>query len=193
MDLEEIYPVEDCSDEIRSAITNFCDNITESYTIGSRRWSIWSLIRDHIDQPLEEWIQRKGPKRIFSGERFSEFCKARKQNEVDLHLSQRYRWYREKIPASDIDTLRNLTRFIYRLRTKSESSFYFSKIRSPYYRSGEEKPFCELCWKKSQAQEEIDSGKPFSMRSERFCTDHDPRHPNSLYRTDHNNKQALRR
>lgn len=191
MDLEELKSIEGCSAEIKGALQNFCDNFTESYTSRSRRWSIWSLLRNHFDRSIDLWLHNKGADNFFQGENFSDFCKHKGLSEADIYISQRYRRYRDRIPATDIDALRTLVLFCNRQPPQSVSTYFYTKRRSPYYRKGERTPFCELCWKNNQAQQELYSGKHFSQKSDRFCIDHDPRDPYSLYRTDHNNRQAF--
>ncbi|WP_280570136.1 hypothetical protein [Chromohalobacter sp. 296-RDG] len=191
MDLEELEPIEGCSEELEGAMKCFRDNVTKSYTTNSRRWSIWSLLRNHFDKPIEQWLNNKGAEDFFQGESFSVFCKSKGPSEADLYISQRYKRYRGSIPTPDIDTLRNLLLFCHLTPPKSTSTFFYSKTLTSQYRKGGRTPFCELCWKESQAQKELDSGENFSLKSDRFCADHDPRDPYSLYRTDHNNRQAF--
>lgn len=191
MDLEELNPVKGSSKEIEEAINSFRNNVTESYTIGSRRWSIWSLLRNHFDKPIERWLNTKGEEDFFKGESFSAFCKSRGLSEADLYISQRYKKCHGNIPTPDIDTLRNLLLFCHLNIPKTVSTYFFSKVRSPHYKKGGKTRFCELCWKENQAQQELDSGEPFSLKSDRFCADHDPRNAYSRYRTDHNNRQAF--
>lgn len=191
MDLEEIKPVEGCSEELKVALQGFRDNVTESYTTGSRRWSIWSLLGDHFDQPLELLLNTNGAENFFQGERFSAFCKRTSFDEADLYLSSIFKKYNTRLRAADIDILRSVISFCDDRRPMKISSYYFSKTRSPYYRKGGRPPFCELCWKRSQAHQELHDGEKFSLKTERFCADHDPRNPDSMYRTDHNNRKAF--
>ncbi|QEL10637.1 hypothetical protein [Kushneria phosphatilytica] len=191
---EDFYllnPVPGCSPELAEALINFRDNVTESHTTGSRRWSIWSLVRDALDESVNACLKRHNMENLLSGEAFSEFCKKRSADRADIQISERFKKYKNTSATADADVIRKVLRFCSYRDSKHTSNYYFSKTKTQTNRTGRQKPHCELCWKKSRAAQEIDLGKDFSLESSRFCEEHDPRNPKSLYRTDHNKRDLF--
>lgn len=71
---EDFYllnPVPGCSPELAEALINFRENVTESHSTHSRRWSIWSLAGRNLDRSIAQTMAAYGLLKMFDKETFS--------------------------------------------------------------------------------------------------------------------------
>lgn len=190
MQHEYLKPVEGCSEELEQALINFRDNVTESYTTHSRRWSIWSLVRDYLDEGIQLCLQKTGDGGFFEGDRFSEFCKRHGKTETDIHITQRYKYFSKGVSSKDIDQLRYIAFFCYRKEPYHTSNYYRNKVKTSLLKEYDGADYCELCWRLTRRNKR---DRPIDIQSSRFCEIHNPKDHNSLYRADHNQKENFRK
>ncbi|QJQ94825.1 MULTISPECIES: hypothetical protein [Halomonadaceae] len=191
MDLEELEVVKGCSSELAAAVSSFRDNVTVSHTTRSRRWSIWSAVKAHLDSAAKQALCNQGLQNPFVGDSFSDFMKKRDLKEADIHLSAICKPYSNTDLVFDIDVLRGVLRFCHSCAPSHQESKFFAKQRTTFGKNKPRSLFCELCWRKTQGAVELNSGEPYTLASMRFCEEHDPSKPHSLYRTDHNKRKLF--
>lgn len=87
--------------------------------------------------------------------------------------------------------MRNVLLFCHNKKPKHTQTHFIAKEKYSKVSRAWHKSFCELCWRKSQAEEELRNGAKHTNKSMRFCEKHDPRDKNSFYRRDHNKRNNL--
>ena len=189
--------VSGCDPALKAAIDAFSQACTSSHSTKSKVFSIWSLVQKYVELPLKTYLDGYGylkyPK-CFNGDNLA---KAIRQNayavEDTLRLCIR-RLIDEGLDNAAA-TLESLIYLIYfckahkPTRSVGENALRGAAKRIPLHRfDGQHYPYCELCWKlsmKAASESDQNSDQRFSAR---FCRDHDQKNPQSLYRTDHNQR-----
>ncbi|MCR4160422.1 helix-turn-helix domain-containing protein [Kerstersia gyiorum] len=205
---------EGCPSVVAAAVHRFEQACTPSYTTASRRYSIWSLVREHMDAPVAETLQAlKLPDLL--GHSFSRWLELGCERGERVRLerfSKNIRALQRAFKAEFhpglhalLDTLCEVGFFV--LSRKPRISVGVSKERASQAvnygrRQSSDYPFCELCWKHSMravAEEKAKkktAGKHVPLAeiirfSSRFCADHNPSDPASRYRVDHRYRQRF--
>lgn len=174
--------------ELESALKDFMLQCTASYNVVSRKFSIWSLLRIHLDEPIANTLLRLGPN-TFNGS-FSNWLRFRTMAEANLFfkLSIRANQFNSELVAN-LESLLEVSYFS--LARKPSKRVENSKLRGSIQLNYRKKvdhrhyPYCELCWRLCQAAERNIENPEKTLATLRFCSEHDPSVPNSRYRQDH--------
>lgn len=200
-----------CPELVRVAVAAFEQACTPSYTMTSRRYSIWSKVREYLDVPVAQALDALGQPRLLGGP-FSLWL------EMGLERGERKRLWRlstahratvhealPKQPPHDphltalLETLYEIGIFVSLRRArksvgvkpqKAAEAVNHGRKVSPDY------PFCELCWRETMravAEGSEDGGRTDTAWrfSARFCAEHNPSDPTSRYRVDHRYQQRF--
>lgn len=189
---------------------------TLSHTTKSRRWSIWSLTRRHIDPTLKAYLARFDATwyaDLFGAGGFSGCAKANPKKTEDRIRSIIIDHNKSIVWNPEIEaTFESLLEII--LFCRARPSRHGVDESGPALRgqgpsnqrafNDEHYPYCELCWRLAMAAEAekaqnpcrpISSGPSNSQAgmglSRRFCSIHDPHNPKSKYRADHNYRETF--
>lgn len=175
--------------QLETGIRHFVLECGPSYTIASRRYSIWSLLSRHIDSPVSEAFKRLGTPHLFEGS-FSKWLRDSNMAAMRLFFKSLYRSNETNSElTANIESLVDLSYFIL-ARHPSKKISVPGKRGAPQFnhrRNVDHRhyPYCELCWKFCQAAERNLEHPEENYATQRFCADHDPSIPHSKYRNDH--------
>lgn len=191
-----------CDPRITMAVRSFDAACSPSYTVTSKRWSVWRLVGEHIEPAVVEAFERRQPGYYtswFGPGGLTRWMRANRSVAIaDRRLKSLHRAVDERLKPS-VETLRNLIDFVVGLQPKrvvpDEVKPLKGAPRLVRLRRAEFEPYCELCWRLSQRSEAIeregstyleplDSGGPTRWLSDRFCSRHDPKDPGTSYRRD---------
>lgn len=184
---------------------------TPSYTMASRRYSIWRKVREYLDVPVAQALDALGQAELLDGP-FSRWL------EMGLERGERKRLWRlstqhrdmvhsalPKQPPHDprltalLETLYEVGVFV-SLRRASKSVGVKPEKAAEVVNHGRkvspDYPFCELCWRETmravaEASEDDERRGSAWKFSGRFCAAHNPSDPTSRYRVDHRYRQRF--
>ena len=191
-----------CDPAIKAALIAFSQACTPSHSTGSKAFSIWSLMQEYVEPPLETYLDGCGYLKYpecFNG---NNLAKAVRQDAYMVENTLRL-CIRDLIDAGHENaaaTLESLLYLIYfcksrkPMRSVGDNSLRGAAKITPLHRfDGQHYPYCELCWKLSM-KAEFESDKNSDQRfTARYCNDHDQKNPQSMYRTDHNHRDQYHR
>jgi len=209
--IESATILEGCDPAVASGIDAFMCACTTSYTTLSKTYSIWTLIRQHVEPSLSNYLRKRGRLSYevrFGRNELADAMKCDMGRLEDFGLADAMK--------RDMGRLEDLLRFYIRPSrlTKWDETFqatlesvlylgFFCKGRMPNRSvgkgaergaaqkpvrqvfDGRQYPFCELCWRHCQHEDQNDPRLEGVRRSKRFCIEHDPGKPKSRYRVDH--------
>lgn len=200
----KIYVGGRCPAYVRDGIASFERQCTPSYTTGSRRYSIWSLVRDVLDEPfrralvehhidhlisspLSTWLRMGLASNERSG-RLNRLSRARSTlQRLHLGSAEAFALIEAAYEIGLFVHLRRSQQSVGPSAEKAAKPINFSRAQSPNY------PFCELCWRNTMRACALDSGAELAIfASARFCEEHNPKDPSSRYRSDHRNRTMFR-
>lgn len=195
-----------CPEPVRAAVAAFEQACTPSYTMTSRRYSIWSKVREYLDAPVAQALDALGQPELLDGP-FSRWLEMGLERGDRVRLGRLRREHRELSEAyldapeliALLDTLFEVGVFVLSRRSrrsvgvkavKGAEVVNYGRKASPDY------PFCELCWRATMRAvaeaSEDDKGKGDAWKfSGRFCAEHNPSDPTSRYRVDHRYRQRF--
>ncbi|CAM4356740.1 hypothetical protein KESI111651_15140 [Kerstersia similis] len=183
-----------CPELVRAAVVAFEQACTPSYTMASRRYSIWSKVREYLDVPVAQALDALGQAELLAGP-FSHWL------EMGLERGERKRLWRLSMAhrakvhsalarqhppdprlAALLETLYEIGVFVSLRRARKSVGVKAEKAAevvnhgrkvSPDY------PFCELCWRETMravAEASEDEGRKANAWkfSGRFCVEHNP-------------------
>lgn len=188
------------------AVAAFEQATMPSYTMASRRYSIWSKVREYLDAPVEQALDALGQAELLAGpfSRWLEMGWERGERErlgrlrtVHKALLRQHRHDPRLIAL--LETLYEVGVFVLSRRPrqsvgvkapKAAEAVNHGRKVSPNY------PFCELCWRKTmravmEAAEDGKRGGNAWKFSGRFCAEHNPSDSKSRYRLDHRYRQRF--
>ncbi|PIF49781.1 hypothetical protein CLU80_2124 [Pseudomonas sp. 29] len=177
--------------ELKDAIRAFFLECTPSHNVGSRRYSIWSILSKNLDNPIIRAFENLGCFNIFE-QPFTKWLRSKNMAEMSRYLQRAMRIY-ESTPelSANFDALLGVSYFVLsktpskRIRIQSQKLKgsaqlnYRKKVDHLHY------PYCELCWRLSQAAERDLDHPENCYATLRFCSEHNPSVPDSMYRRDH--------
>ncbi|MNR84334.1 hypothetical protein D3C72_151320 [compost metagenome] len=186
-----------CDPAIKAALIKFSQACTPSHSTRSKAFSIWSLVQEYVEPPLEAYLDGCGYLKYpecFNG---NNLAKAVRQDAYKVEDTLRL-CIRDLIDEGHENAAATLESLLYLIyfckshkptRSVGENALRGAAKKTLLHRfDGNQYPYCELCWKFSM-KAELDSGKHDDLRlSARFCSDHDQKNPQSMYRTDHNHR-----
>lgn len=172
-------PIPGCSSRLASSVISFNAAVTPSHTLYSRRYSLWSLVANHIDEAAEASLQETKP-RFDEKYRFSKHAKMIGCSNTIKAFRIINRGQDNSQTYADIETLMEVLYFI-KSRSATAQNKRFANI--------DEKPFCELCWRFTIAYEQKIQNEGELWGSPRYCKRHNPSDPFSLYRSDHRHRK----
>lgn len=197
---------DDCPEAVRAAVAEFEQVCTPSYTMASRRYSIWSKVREYLDASVAQALDDLGQPKLLDGpfSRWLEMGRERGERERVGRLRTAHkallRQHRHDLRLMALlETLYEVGMFVLLRRSRqsvgvkatkaAEAVNHGRKVSSDY-------PFCELCWRKTMRAvvEASEDGKRRGNAwkfSGRFCTEHNPSDPTSRYRVDHRYRQRF--
>jgi len=199
-----------CEPRVAMAVRGFDAACSRSYTVASKRWSVWRLMREHVEPAVLEAFERRQPGRYaswFGAGGLTRWMRLDQSGALsDRRLKSLHRAVDDCLKPS-VETLRNLVGFIFGLQPKRATPEEIGSLkgapqRARLRRAGSE-PYCELCWRLSQRAEAIERGSPTYYElnevyaatrwlSDRFCSHHDPKDPGSSYRRDLRYRDGLK-
>lgn len=200
----KIYVRDRCPAYVRDAIASFERQCTPSYTTGSRRYSIWSLVRKVLDEPFRRALAEhqidhliSSPLSIWLRMGLAPNERGVRMSRLSLARSTLQRLHSGRAEAfALIEVAYEIGLFVHLKRPeksvgpsaeKATKPINFSRAQSPDY------PFCELCWRNTMRAYALDTGAELAVfASARFCEDHNPKDPSSRYRSDHRNRTKFR-
>ncbi|MBD9401347.1 hypothetical protein [Comamonas sp. CMM02] len=200
----KIYVRDRCPAYVRDAIASFERQCTPSYTTGSRRYSIWSLVRNVLDEPFRRALAEHQIDHLISSPLSTWLHMGLAPNERGVRLSRlsRARSTLQRLHSGQaeafalIEVAYEIGLFVHLKRPeksvgpsaeKATKPINFSRVQSPDY------PFCELCWRNTMKACALETGAELAVfASARFCEDHNPKDPSSRYRSDHRNRTKFR-
>ncbi|MCH4271784.1 hypothetical protein [Kerstersia gyiorum] len=195
-----------CPELVRVAVAAFEQACTPSYTMASRRYSIWSKVREYLDTPVEQALDAVGQSELLDGlfSRWLEMGRERGERERlgrlrTAHKALLRQHRHDPRLMALLETLYEVGMFVLLRRSRTSVGVKVIKAAeavnhgrkvSPDY------PFCELCWRKTmravvEASEEGKRRGNAWKFSGRFCTEHNPSDPTSRYRVDHRYRQRF--
>lgn len=195
-----------CPAPVRAAVEAFEQACMPSYTMASRRYSIWSKVRECLDAPVAQALDALGQPELLGGP-FSRWLEMGRERGERVRLGLLRKEHRALLAEhSDavelkalLETLFEVGVFVLSRRSrrsvgvraeKGAEAVNHGRRVSPDY------PFCELCWRRSmRAVAEASSNAKRKANawkfSGRFCADHNPSDPASRYRVDHRYRQRF--
>lgn len=200
-----------CPEPVRAAVAAFEHDCTPSYTMASRRYSVWSKVREYLDAPVAQALNVLGQPELLDGpfSRWLEMGLERGERERLWLLSRQHREMVHKaLPKQHpqnpclkafLETLYEIGVFV-SLRRASKSVGVKPEKAAEVVNHGRkvspDYPFCELCWRETMravAEASEDEGcKANAWKfSGRFCAEHNPSDPMSRYRVDHRYRQRF--
>lgn len=167
-EVTKIIVWEGCPTVVAAAAHRFEQACTPSYTMASRRYSIWGLVREHMDAPVAEALQASGFPDLL-GQPLSRWLELGCARGERVRLNRLRKHTRALLPEHTtsfalialLDTLHEVGLFVLSRRAqksvawpqekdmkaaKNETgkpSINYARKESP------DVPFCELCWKKT--------------------------------------------
>jgi len=169
---------EKCPDQLSRGIADLvcifrADN---SYSIASKRKSVFSLMRVHVDPPFRSLFEKYQEHQDLN---FLSSLVPSKFGQIPCEGVDYYEKRRKSLEAYD-KTLksfarRNLPEEIYEALESLRHLIFKIKRRRPASRRGTKKVFCELCWRKTEwAQSELSSRQVYENPegSGRYCHIH---------------------
>ena len=201
----KIYVGDRCPPYVRDAIASFERQCTPSYTTGSRRYSIWSLVRNVLDEPFRRALAEHHIDHLISSPLSMWLRMGLASNERSGRLNRlsRARSSLQRLHSGRVEAfalievayeiglfvhLRRPQQSVGPLAERAAKPINFSRAQSPDY------PFCELCWRNTMRACALDTGAALAVfATARFCEDHNPKDPSSRYRSDHRNRTKFRR
>jgi hypothetical protein len=175
--------------ELAEAIKGFFLECTPSHNVGSRRYSIWSILSKHLDVPITRAFEKLDSLNIFE-QTFTKWLRSKNMAEMSRHLQNAMRAI-EFTPelSANLESLLGVSYFVLsktpskRIQSQnlrgSAQLNYRKQVDHLHY------PYCELCWRLSQAAERDTDHPENSHATLRFCSEHNPSVPDSMYRRDH--------
>lgn len=201
---------QDCHPGLAMALTNFIDKITPGNSTTSKKHSIWELCNVEVQEAIQEALEsvQPGLYTLIAGAKgfASEAKKNARQLEDRLREHARIYslkkdfWGENKCAYDTLETLISLVTFLLSHRPHTVGgNNTVRRIRLNKAKTNDHFPWCELCWRLCQAEEmRLDKGKlefredgKAIIPSDRFCDIHNPKKPNSAYRSDHNHRFAF--
>ena len=188
-DILETLLCEGMTHELKDAIRAFFLECTPSHNVGSRRYSIWSILSKHLDAPINRAFENLDPFYIFE-QTFTKWLRSKNMAEMSRNLQSAMRSY-ESTPelAANLDALLGVSYFVLSKRPSKRACGkslkgptqlnYKKQVDHLHY------PYCELCWRLSQAAERDIDHPENCYATLRFCSEHNPSAPGSMYRRDH--------
>lgn len=185
----DIFIREGMSESLERGIEDFLQSCSASYTTASKKYSIWRLLRDHLDAAAAETLNCESNSFCLDTQ-FSKWLKPRKAAQVSLFFKLAIRSnQRSKKLIANLEALLELSHFV--LERKSKKRIISSALRGARqinYRKQYDLrhyPYCELCWRLSRAAERDILNPESTLATLRFCIEHDPSVIGSKYRSDH--------
>lgn len=200
-----------CPELVRVAVAAFEQACTPSYTMTSRRYSIWSKVREYLDVPVAQALDALGQPELLDGpfSRWLEMRLERGERKRLWRLSMQHRdMVHSALPKQQphdphltalLETLYEVGVFV-SLRRASKSVGVKPEKAAEVVNHGRkvspDYPFCELCWRetmRAEAEASEDKGCQGNAWkfSGRFCAEHNPSDPTSRYRVDHRYQQRF--
>ena len=187
--MDGIFIWKGCDPRLMDGVASFESAYTRSHTVTSRRYSIWALLEDHVDSPVQNFFARTGTPDMF-GASFSRWLRTQTMSGMSLFIKKNI----QKTGRSDdfvacMETLLELayfclsktpTKSVRGLAKKGEAAINYGKVVDHIHY-----PYCELCWRLSHAAEINMDHPELTFASPRFCVTHSPTDPTSEYRKDH--------
>lgn len=174
--------------ELEAGIRSFILECTPSYNISSKRYSVWTLIRKHIDAPVARYLKKENMCYLFDST-FSIWLRNRKMavmhSQLKSHITNN-----KKNPelTANLESLIEVSYFVLARHAskKVETSGLKGSRQINYGRKVDHRhyPYCELCWRLSQAAVRDVEHPEKTSASQRFCEEHNPSVPGTKYRTD---------
>lgn len=190
-----------CNEQIAKAVRDFDEACLPSYTIASKRWSVWRLLNEHIKPVVLKEFEDAQPGSYTSwlDAGLTHWMRYDRSGRLaDQQLKRLHRAVNDRLKPS-VETLRNLVHFVVGLQPKREIPDEVPPLKGAPRRNRlhrlDSEPYCELCWRLSQRSEAIEREEPTYQEppeggartmwlSDRFCSHHDPKNPRSDYRRD---------
>lgn len=198
--IANVTVVSGCDPALKAALDAFSQACTSSHSTRSKAFSIWALVKKYVEPPLETYLDGRDYLKYptcFNGDNLA---KAIRQDAYAVEDTLRLCIRRLIDEGRDnaAATLESLLYLIYFCRSHTptrsvgENALRGAAKKTPLHRfDAQHYPYCELCWKLSM-KAELESAKHCDLRfSARFCSDHDQKNPQSLYRTDHNHRDQF--
>lgn len=195
---ESVTVLDGCDPSVASGIAAFMNVCTPSYTTRSKSFSIWTLIQQHVEPPLSAYLRGHGllpyPDcfgRIGLADAMKKDLETAEQSlRSYIRLSMRTRW--DKTFQATLESVLYLVYFCKgRVPTRSVGR---NPKRGAVQKTvlkkfdGMQYPYCELCWRLCQHEDQSCKTLEGVRRSVRFCSEHAPIKSTSQYRTDHNHR-----
>lgn len=200
-----------CPEPVRTAVAAFEHACTPSYTMASRRYSIWGQVRECLDVPVAQALAALGQPELLDGpfSRWLEMGWERGERKRLWRLSTQHRDMMHKaLPKQHPHDprLTALLEILYEvgvfvsLRRASKSVGVKPEKAAEVVNHGRkvspDYPFCELCWRETMravaevSEDDERQGNAWKF-SGRFCLEHNPSDPTSRYRVDHRYRQRF--
>lgn len=202
----EIVVWEGCPESVRVAVMAFKQACTPSYTMSSRRYSIWSKVRECLDLPVAEALAALGHAGLLGGP-FSHWLemgwergeRARLLRLRQVHRAVLRQHQNEPCLTALMETLYEVGLFVLSRRSQRSVGVYAEKGAETVNHGRKESadyPFCELCWRKTMREVEEKARDAKRKKNAwkftgRFCAEHNPSDPMSRYRVDHRYRQRF--
>lgn len=175
--------------ELENGVRALLSQCTTSYNIGSKKFSIWSLLRKNIDAPIAHALHHFGIPELFDGP-FSSWLRLQNMAKMSSFLKFNIRLYNYNSRlVADLESIIEISYFtLARKPTRRlESIELRGSIQLNHKKNVDHRhyPHCELCWRLCQAAERNIENPEKTRASLRFCSEHNPSVQNSMYRRDH--------
>lgn len=210
-----------CHAGVARGIHAICRELSTHHSLTSRRYSVWALLRKHLDIPFGRFVQSlKSPiAETFFGENPPSKALSSVKRQVDeapfrhaeravnhweLKLRNFLRKFNESVHGNSLTpkeerrcygTISSVRELFITLRGLSATRASVSNATGPLY--------CELCWRPTMLWQSEHYNLPSSLwpvafqssqkPSKRFCHIHVPGVPGSKYRSDLRYRDAFRR
>jgi len=191
------------------AVRGFDAACSRSYTLTSKRWSVWRLVHEHVEPAVLEAFEHRQPGRYsawFGAGGLTHWIRLDQSGaRADRRLKSLHRAVDDYLKPS-VETLRNFVGFVLGLQPRRAVPEEVERLKGAPQRARlrrtPSEPYCELCWRLSQRSEAIELGSPTYEESaegdsptrwlsDRFCSHHDPKNPGSSYRRDLRYREGL--
>lgn len=174
---------------LEAGVRAFVSEWTPSHNVASKKFSIWSLLSKHIDVPVMQSLGESELESVLKTG-FSKWLRLRIMTEMIVYFKLILRRNSSNPELlSNIESLIEISYFV--LSRKPAKSIEDSNLKGSVQRNNRKQvnlihyPFCELCWRLSQAAVRDMDNPERTYATLRFCIEHDPSVPTSDYRSGH--------
>ena len=191
-----------CDRCLAGAVRSFDEACSTSFTVASKKRSIWRLMNEHIEPAVLKAFGEVQPNPYvawFGAGGLTRWMRiGASARHADQQLKRLHRAVDDPLKPS-VETLRSLLSFVIGLQPKRVIPREVKPLKGAPKRNRLSRtscaPYCELCWRLTQRSEAIERAEPTYHEplevaartrwlSDRFCDHHDPKNPGSSYRRD---------